>query len=176
MNINHKCKICDKLIEDQNDSVKLREKGAVGVNEASLLRGGNVSVTTGDFVHKSCRSSYINKKYFTHSKSQEQSCMNTRMHTKPFNFKTHCFLCTNAITVRNKQNREYSCVSCKNNHVDKAIEKAFQEREMDEWAMEVKCRVASISSLFAVEAVYHKDCYTRFRTKKKKGNRNSVNT
>ena len=47
------------------------------------------------------------------------------------------------------------------------MEKCIVDRNEDEWAVEVKGRVASILCLRAEEAVYHLNCNTRFRNKKR---------
>lgn len=54
------CLICN---EDKGDHiVQIREKGAIGINVASELRGDGIIANAGDFVHKSCRQMYINQR------------------------------------------------------------------------------------------------------------------
>ena len=56
------CKLCLKLVDD-DDYVTLGEKGATGINAASVLRKVDITVARGDIVHKVCRKKFIDKNY-----------------------------------------------------------------------------------------------------------------
>lgn len=55
------CPLCEQDL-DCEETVLLREKGAEGVNRASIERGVKVIVEAGTRVHKTCRVNHINKK------------------------------------------------------------------------------------------------------------------
>ena len=52
------CPIC--RVKDGGDVVKIRQKGADGINEASVRRGDTLAVTAGCIVHTKCRKLYTN--------------------------------------------------------------------------------------------------------------------
>ena len=57
------CAICNEpILGPEKAYVKIGYVGAKSINEASLLRGGNLGVQKGNLVHISCRQRYINKK------------------------------------------------------------------------------------------------------------------
>ena len=56
------CVICKKETVENDKVVKIRKKGADGINSASEQRGDNIVVAAGDTVHKTCRRDFINKK------------------------------------------------------------------------------------------------------------------
>jgi len=57
-----KCPICLEDLNCSTDVVQVRQKGAEGINRASLERGDGLCVYTGDRVHAKCRQRYINQK------------------------------------------------------------------------------------------------------------------
>jgi len=56
------CVICKKQTVENDEVVKIRKKGADGINSASDQRGDNIVVAAGDTAHKTCRWNFINKK------------------------------------------------------------------------------------------------------------------
>jgi len=53
------CPICKERLENGSDVVQIRQKGADGINAASVQRGDNVDVAAGCKVHTDCRKRYI---------------------------------------------------------------------------------------------------------------------
>ncbi|CAC5405802.1 unnamed protein product [Mytilus coruscus] len=54
------CIICNDDIQNGNKTVELREKGSIGINNASRERGDTIVTRTGQLVHEHCRRSYVN--------------------------------------------------------------------------------------------------------------------
>ena len=55
----NECRICGES-DGLGAGVKLTEKGANGVNNASKLKQSELVVLPGDFVHVACRKKFIN--------------------------------------------------------------------------------------------------------------------
>lgn len=110
------------------------------------------------------------KKYADAGKSNATQTQVTRSRNSAFDIRTQCFLCGENITEKDVNRRSCSQVKCKDREVDKSIAAAIESRGCDEWSLEVKCRVASITAadLRADEAIYHHECNTRFRNNKAK--------
>lgn len=95
---NQICPICK--LEDGGDVVKIRQKGADGINEASVRRGDTIAVTAGCKVHSNCRKMYTNSididlhlKRKQSGESNTTNKRNTRVSEGPFNSKTDCLFC-----------------------------------------------------------------------------------
>ena len=86
------CKLCLKLVDD-DDYVTLGEKGATGINAASVLRKVDITVACGDIVHKVCRKKFIDKNYIYTSEVCGE--LKTQKHVLrkelTFNHRTDCF-------------------------------------------------------------------------------------
>ena len=55
------CPICKNQLEAGDDVVQIHQKGADGINAASVKRGDSIVVTAGCQVHCDCRKRYTNK-------------------------------------------------------------------------------------------------------------------
>ena len=116
-----------------NERVKLQQKGVDGINKASKKRGIELNVEKGMFVHKICRSRYINtdgdlnaiKKVKTDTGSIPiVSCRTVSLRSKSsrgYKYKTHCLLCE-TIAVNEKEEK---------------LEGVFQVRSTD-WQTEIE--------------------------------------
>ena len=94
--------ICNKAIgAEESDYVQIRNKGAVGISNASEARGQSIYVSAGDFVHEQ----YVNKADIASCSLQEDSTPITRSRVNTFNFRTNCILCGDFITIREQQER-----------------------------------------------------------------------
>ena len=67
------CPICKKVFADTDDIVKIGQKGADGINAASVQRGDSIVVTAGCKVHSGCRKWYINKRDIENQKKKDAS-------------------------------------------------------------------------------------------------------
>ena len=56
------CKICHAELGDDADVVEVHQKGADGINSASVQRGDDIVISAGEKVPSKCRMQYINKK------------------------------------------------------------------------------------------------------------------
>ena len=109
------CPLCQKELGSE-DEVKIGKKGAEGINNASVERGNNITVTDGTTVHKSCRSTYINKKYIEKDKKSKFDSTSSvkrsaRLSIGPFDSKTDCLFCGEKV-VTSKVNVYYENYSC----------------------------------------------------------------
>ena len=76
----------------------VREKGAEGINRASVERGVEVRGEAGTSVHKTCRMNHINKKVIALSQkdrtgSAQSVKRSPRIFLGPYDSKTQCFFC-----------------------------------------------------------------------------------
>lgn len=55
------CPLCEQVF-NREETMVIREKGAEGINHASIERGAKICVEAGTHVHKMCQVNYINKK------------------------------------------------------------------------------------------------------------------
>lgn len=150
------CPICEGIFQDGHDVVQIRQKGADGINAASVQRGDSIFVTAGTRVHSSCRKLYTNSIDISiHVKNKkekggEQSAVkrSARVSGFLFNSQTDCLFC--GITV-NKEKSDYSCV--KTDNFAKSVLQCCDTRR-DEWSFSVKGRIEYYSSdLHAADAV-----------------------
>ena len=54
------CPICTETLDDGGEVCQIRQKGADGINQASVQRGDGIVVTAGTKVHMTCRKRYTN--------------------------------------------------------------------------------------------------------------------
>ena len=67
---NTTCPLCQGDV-GSGDIVSIGEKGANSINKACVERGDDIHLTAGTGVHKSCRSSYTNKRIiYKHNKTK----------------------------------------------------------------------------------------------------------
>ena len=145
-------------------------QGADGINNASLERRDNITVTVGTVVHKSCRLNYCNKKDIKrHNQSKLDSTTSSvkrsaRLCIGPFDSKTDCFYCGKKV-VTSKNNPDYEDYNCVRtyNFADKI--KAQCKMRNDEWASTIQGRIEYFSGdLHAADCLYHHSCDVNFRT------------
>ena len=89
------CPICSKNLSDGSDVVEVLQKGADGINNASVQRGDNVHISAGEKVHSKCQQKYINKKDIKIQQEikAEPPKRSSRVATGPFNSQTDCLFC-----------------------------------------------------------------------------------
>ena len=58
-------------------------------------------------------------------------------------------------------------VQCKNKEVDRAIADANLRRQNNEWSLEGKGRLEFVNDLRAEDAIYHRDCNSRYSSGKR---------
>ena len=90
------CPLCERDL-DCEETVVVQDKGAEGINRASIERGVKVRVEAGTRVHKTCRLNHINKKDIAISSKKDDSVRpvkrSARVSHGPYDSKTQCFFC-----------------------------------------------------------------------------------
>ena len=138
------CAICNESISSQEkDYVKIGYVGAKSINEASLLRGGNLGVVKGNFVHISCRRCYINKKYISlllkkedHSEKQP----NLRSSGMKYDIKNECIFCGHPDKY-NKKKLQHKLTQVITYEFEESLLDTGIERQ-DDWAETVFLRLS----------------------------------
>ena len=162
------CPLFERAL-DCEETVVVREKGAEGINRASIERGVKVRVEAGTSVHKTCRVSHINKKDIAIAANKEDSARpvkrSARVFLGPFDSKTHCFFCgTDATKVDPKRKSEERIFYVKTDAFVQTILVNCKTRG-DKWAIAVQGRIEYFGGdLHAADCVYHQSCNVNFRT------------
>jgi hypothetical protein len=163
-----KCPICEEELE-LKDTVKITQKGAKGINEASTQRGVDIFVSAGTEVHKECRQMHVNKKDIELSlkrkRGERTDCVGrrpSRASVGTFDSKSDCLYCGCQVSVDERDS--FSRVST-DNFVDSVL--AACATRTDPWALTVRARVEYFAhDLHAPECVYHHTCDSNFRTER----------
>jgi len=104
------CPFCERDL-DCEETVVLGDKGAEGVNRASIERGVEIRVEAGTRVHKTCRVNHIHKKDIAIASTKDDSARPVKSSTcvslGPYDSKMHCFFCgTDTMKIDPKQKCE----------------------------------------------------------------------
>jgi hypothetical protein len=117
-------------------------------------------------VHASCRKAFNRTeelKKIQHMNGAEQNVQKrkTRADTGGFDYMEMCLLCGEVCLQddRNKAKRRKVAM----HKTEVTLNEACDKRGNDEWAREVKGRLAFCNDLMAVDAVYHTKCNVRFK-------------
>lgn len=154
---------------DFEETVVVREKGAEGINRASIARGVKVRIEAGTRVHKTCRINHINKKDIANASSKDNSARpvkrSARVSLGPYDNKTHCFFCgTDTTKIDPKRKCEDRICYVKTDAFVQTILVHCKTRA-DEWATVVQGRIEYFGGdLHAADCVYHQSCNVNFRT------------
>ena len=151
------CVLCGKT-NDDGETVCLREKGAVGVNNVAKERGVSIRVSAGCVVHTSLRV-FINKNYLSSNASVgAESSMNRRQRRTPKEGDL-CIFCDKPIDIKHGQ--EGYCV--RTDGLRTELLRVCDERR-DAWAETMRGKLNFLQDLHASDAVYHQQCCVNFRT------------
>jgi hypothetical protein len=155
------CTICNGSLSD-GVVIKLREKGANGINAASVLRGDRLVVSAGCNVHLQCRKRYVNKKEIKlkeSDSSKHEQRKSLRVSTGPFLSNSNCLFCGKPVSL---EGSDYSHVM--SDTFVRKIKECCDSRS-DEWAFKVKGRIEYYGGdLYAADCLYHHVCDVNFRT------------
>ncbi|KAG7156758.1 hypothetical protein Hamer_G006773 [Homarus americanus] len=154
------CPICREDL-DVPDVVELRQKGADGINSASVQRGDDVVVSAGEKVHITSQKRYINPKDIENKKRKkvEPPKRSARVSSSPFNSQTDCLFCGTTVTPRGAS---FSYVK-----TDTFVQTILEccDSRSDEWAFTVKGRIEYYGcDLHAADCIYHRSCSANFRS------------
>ncbi len=155
------CPICQEALVDSLDVVVIRQKGADGINSASVQRGDNIVVAAGEKVHSECRKRYINPKDIKghQGKRSDPVKRSARRSSGLFNSQTDCLFCGTTVTPGNA---DFSYV--KTDTFVKTILECCHNRA-DEWGLTVKGRIEYHGcDLHAADCLYHHACSGNFRS------------
>uniref|UniRef100_UPI00358E1706 uncharacterized protein n=1 Tax=Myxine glutinosa TaxID=7769 RepID=UPI00358E1706 len=165
------CPLCQREL-DCEETVVVREKGAKGINHASVERGVDIRVEAGTSMHKTCRINHINKKDIALSKKDRTDSARSvkrsaRVSLGPYDSKTDCFFCgteVKKIDPKRSHAETDSFSYVKTEAFVKTILVHCKTR-MDEWAIAVQSRIEYFwGDLHAADCVYHQSCNVNFRT------------
>ena len=157
------CVICKERIEDHDSSVRIREKGAEGINAASIQRGDSIVVTADCEVHVDSRKQYTNHRMISHALNKTivevPRKRSARLLDGPFNNSTDCIYCGTTVKF---DASDFSYV--KTDTFVKTILQYCNDR-CDEWGLVVRSRIEYYGfDLHAADCVYHHSCDGNFRS------------
>lgn len=163
------CIICHQQITDHTEAVRIKKKGSDGINEASILRGDNITSKAGDSVHINCRKTYTNPILIKSSHADPSKTSSENKEKTPslrshgvFSFSDHCLFCTRQAKVNGKK-RDIDVYPVRTSDFQSEVLLKCEQRD-DEWAAEVRGRLESVNDLVAADALYHNPCSVSFRT------------
>ena len=161
------CCICAKEITSSEQTVVLKEKGSIGINNASIQRGSSLITSPGDCAHVNCRRIYTKTESIAHSKSSSVKVTHKRSQLRSlqptFNFKEHCFFCGQDASYdhKHRSSTDKEVFDVRTIHYSTQILSTCESRN-DSWADVVKGRILSVSDLHAADAQYHLQCSINF--------------
>jgi hypothetical protein len=141
-----RCVLCGESLGDGSETITITQKGADGVNSASVHRGTpTVLVSAGQVIHVNCRKKHIDQKCIKLAKRKRDSDVPARPQLRSqvpeFAFKSHCFLCGTKITSDDKHDID-DIFYARSFDFQRSILFACDERN-DEWADTVRRRVVT---------------------------------
>lgn len=108
------CVFCKKDL-GTGKTIELREKGSIGVNNASSERGDSISTRAGQVVHEECRRTYVNPIVIKSLKRKSTSPVipipsKSLRSEMQFNFKEDCLFCGKPVNdnAKRKKNMVYT--------------------------------------------------------------------
>ena len=161
-----KCIIC--CVDTTERLSTVGEVGLVSISECSIVRARDDLLDylhtnpSKIVVHSSCRKSFTCSKAISKLKRERELKLQSvvgrtlRSSVEPFVWKHLCFLCGQAIGDA----ADKRCVSTLT--LGKTVMETCRMRN-DNWGIEVLGRLQSCNDLVAEEAIYHKNCLTRFK-------------
>jgi hypothetical protein len=162
-----RCRICNELAPDGEESNVLTKKGSDAVNRASVERGNDLATVPGEKVHAVCRRTYCKddniKRDIAGAHHSDQKHAELRSHNT-FDFQDDCLFCGNSARIGLK--RKGSDVFKVRTTDFKSCVLQVGSARNDEWSSIVSGRLASVDCLPASEALYHKQCYSNYMTEK----------
>ena len=170
------CVVCLKSTEDMGSeaSVTLTQKGLTTLRQFSLDRGDArlyeyLATSPGCVkVHITCRRDYTNQKCISSvsgsaSELKEVPAKKLRSSCESFNWKTDCFYCGIPAIVDSCHPDRVSHSIASTLPLRTRVLQMCDERK-DHWADQVQSRIESCIDLVAVEAIYHRQCFSNFST------------
>lgn len=163
------CPLCGHEVGDDGERVVIGEKGAEGINKASVERGDSTVVAAGTVMHKRCRTNYINKKLIDlHKKAKSHprppAKRSARVSIGPYDSKTHCLFCAHEV-VKTSTSANFDDFSCVKTDAFVGTILSHCKQRNDDWAFIVQGRIEYFGKdLHAADSLYHRSCDIHFRT------------
>jgi 5'-3' exonuclease len=162
------CVFCNEDL-GTGKTIELREKGSIGINNASSERGDSISTRAGQVVHEECRRIYVNPIVIKSLKRKSTSPVipissKLLRSEKQFNFKEDCLFCGKP-AHDNAKRKKHGVHSVQTTQFQSTLEQICRDRN-DEWAIEVRGRIEFARDLHAADAIYHSTCSGNFRSGK----------
>lgn len=159
MDNDESCVICKQKIDNGQNVIKILQKGAHGINEASRSRKSDVVASVGTCVHNSCRKSFTDKKNIDILKRkancEEVPRKSSRLIEGQVSSATHCLFCEKFVDFFSKHKSKSKHVKVRTTKCVEAIKQCY-ERHCDERSFKVKGRLAYyLDDLIAADCVYH---------------------
>ena len=114
-------------------------------------------------IHEKCRVAILNKKRKAEKSVTDcypKRSRSTRDNTSDFSFRGMCFFC--GMTTSGNAAGSRKVLTKKENFDRKVHDMIEAHGDCNEWAVEVKGRIAFVHDLRAADAEYHIDCHARF--------------
>ena len=169
-----KCVLCKHEFTESAPSVQVHHKGLNTLIRISAEREledlhNYLKETENVFVHHDCRRKFVDQR----KRSTDGTFPSKKLRSsldRTFNWKLHCFLCTEPVDLKHKDRdrvKNVMTLPLRSNMIGKARERG------DSWGDTVLARLESCADLVAEEAIYHALCMTNFcivrKETKKKG-------
>ena len=173
----HNCCICSESADDNSKLIHVSGKGVqtllkiCNATKANDVRRNIMSNLNGVFVYSECRKIFTDQKRQKQIKRKSDNLVRSkrvRSDFSAFDWKSCCFYCWEKINVK-KVSFEHGSKMKKSFYrvetigMRDAILEKCDERS-DQWANDVKANILSCIDLVAVDAIYHFDCATKFRS------------
>jgi len=173
------CIICQEKFDSASDNrgkrVKATSKGIESVRHFSALRDDErLQNLLSDhpaevYYHSQCHKRYTNERLFQQERRRSEVSPEKPVQTKllrsssaGFLWAEHCFLCAKPVKQESHHGSATVCSVGTMNMFHNI--KAVCKNRNDDWALQVSGRIESCNDLFAVDAVYHKQCHSNFLT------------
>jgi len=160
------CTICQKPVDGGTPTVRLGEKGCIGIQAANINHPCPVEVKAGGTVHIQCWKEFTRPKSKIVPTNIASHHRTLRSDTEQFDFKSKCLFCASfakfSLTTKKRSHDVYPVRSL--DFQDKILHDCVERN--DNWANEVHCRLTQVLDLPAAEAAYHQACSVNFRTGK----------
>ncbi|KAL5006048.1 hypothetical protein ScPMuIL_017206 [Solemya velum] len=155
------CTFCGKPVSEGESNRRI-DKSCDRIKQASIKRGVEVIVKSGQAVHSECRRVFCNKidieyslKRKHDSASGEPSKDKSLRSSEPaFSYREHCLFCGKPDKYGGRK-KEYALIPVKTFAFQHTTFRACNTRS-DYWSKTVKNRIEFVGDLHAADAVYHK--------------------
>ena len=130
------CIICNDDIQNGSKTVELREKGSIGINNASIERGDTIVTRSGQLMHLHCRRSYVNPLVNKGLKRKSTSpaplaTPPTLRSEKQFSFQEDCLFCGNSTIETTAKRKLFDAHAVQTTEFQTTVEQISIERKKD---------------------------------------------